>query len=151
MKPLDTGSLRLIWHEYLVSRQPLTDYIPFCGPLCQKFPFSPTTAALEDGHCSSPKPVNSWVPQGFVLSSTLFLIFIKDPTRTHQWLYLPVPLSKALHSLSSIILSTLLMQELTFITSPLSLVNLKSLPYLVLPPSYYLNYSQKGASRQLGK
>ncbi len=32
-------------------------------------------AAVVDGHCSAPNPINSSVPQGSVLSPTLFLLF----------------------------------------------------------------------------
>ncbi len=35
-------------------------------------------ATVADGHCSSSKPINSGVPQGFVLSPTLSLLFIND-------------------------------------------------------------------------
>ena len=33
---------------------------------------------MVDVHCSSPKPINIGVSQGYVLSSTLFLLFISD-------------------------------------------------------------------------
>ncbi len=33
---------------------------------------------MVDGHCSSPKPINNGVPQGSVLSLTLFLLYINE-------------------------------------------------------------------------
>ncbi len=36
--------------------------------------FSPFIPAVVDGHCSTPKTINSGVPQGSVLSPTLSLI-----------------------------------------------------------------------------
>ncbi len=37
-----------------------------------------SVSAVVDGHCSPPKPINSDVPQGSVLSPTLSLLFIND-------------------------------------------------------------------------
>ena len=67
-----------VWHKSLIST--LSSYVIYPS-LCTFFSsfFSDcSTAAVVDGHCSSPKPINNGVPQASVLSPTLFLLFIND-------------------------------------------------------------------------
>ncbi len=67
-----------VWHKALLSKLPSYGlYHALCSFL-STFPSGRWIAAVVDGHCYTPKPINSGVPRGSVLSSTLFLLFIND-------------------------------------------------------------------------
>ncbi len=67
-----------VWHKSLLSKLPSFLFYPSRCSFISSFLSARSISAVLDGHYSSPKPINSGVPQGFVLSSILFLLFIND-------------------------------------------------------------------------
>ena len=67
-----------VWHKSLISKLPSYGfYLSLCN-FISSFLSDHSVAAVVDGHCSSSKTIKSVVPQGSVLSPTLFLLFIND-------------------------------------------------------------------------
>src|ERR1700755_420669 len=67
-----------VWHKALISKLPSFGIYPSLCDLLFNFLSGRSIAAVVDGHHSSYKSINSGVPQGSVLSPTLFLILIND-------------------------------------------------------------------------
>ncbi len=59
-------------HKSLLSKLPSFEFYPSLCTFISSFLSGRSISAVVDGHCPKPKPINSGVPQGSVLSPTLF-------------------------------------------------------------------------------
>ena len=62
----------------MISKLPSFGFYPSLCSLISNFLYDRYIAAVVDGYCFFPKPINNSVPKGSVLSHTLFLLFIND-------------------------------------------------------------------------
>ena len=67
-----------VWHKSLIFKIPFYGVYLSLSTFISSFLSERSIAAVVDGHCSSPKNINSGVSQGSVISPTLFLLFIYD-------------------------------------------------------------------------
>ncbi len=62
----------------LLSKLPSFGFYPSLRSFVSSFLSGRSISAIADGHCSTPKPINTGVPRGPVLSHTRFVLFIND-------------------------------------------------------------------------
>merc|ERR1712002_1214306 len=67
-----------VWHKSLLSKLPSFGFPPSICSLLLNYLSDISLLVMVDGSVSPPKSINSGVPQGCVLSPTLFLCFIND-------------------------------------------------------------------------
>ena len=66
------------WHRGLISKLPSFGFPPSLCSLISSFLYDHSISVIVDGSTSIPFPINSCVPQGSILSPTLFLLFVND-------------------------------------------------------------------------